>query len=165
MAYKISWTKYGGASYLVSPEASYEDLQKMFEELTNVKYLENTSMVNFKRQKDIFASDQFTKDQVVRVMDIIKRGSGDILTDDKDERFLIYNIANVFGYKTETIVEHTKRLRGCNEFLTDKTETENRCGCDYAPSSFWRYHSSNNYKDSIAYSLMPWTNKIGVRII
>ena len=30
---------------------------------------------------------------------------------------------------------------------------------------FWKYHSNNNYDDTIAYSNMPWTYKIGVRII
>jgi hypothetical protein len=160
MTCEITWTKYGGAKYRVAPDASYDDLQVLFHELAPAKYLENISFADFNRQKDIFISEQFSREEVVSLMNKIKNRPCEILSDSKRERFLIYNIAKIFGYETITIKEHEKKLVSCNEFSPGK----NNCGCDYAPPSFWKYHLKNNYEDTVSYSLIPWTKKLGVRI-
>lgn len=75
-------------------------------------------------------------------------------------RGICYNICKLYGYKYSRIMVHGTKLIGCDEYSPDGKS----CGCDYAPNKFWHYHCYNNYEDTIAYSKIPWTYKIGVKI-
>jgi hypothetical protein len=68
--------------------------------------------------------------------------------------------------KYELWKENGTKYIGCNEYNIKQCGIlySEICGCDYAPKHFWKYHVTNSYGDDIAYSNMPWTYKVGVRI-
>ena len=90
-------------------------------------------------------------------------GLTEFMTELPEQRFVIYMMCKVLGLKYEHIYEHSHKIIGCNEYLPANHDFGG-CGCDYAPPQFHKRHISNNYEDSISYSKMPYTHKLGVRV-
>lgn len=101
-----------------------------------------------------------------RILDLIQNGTASIveIPGNAYERFIIYMMCHILGLKYELWKEDTRKLIRCDHFLPESEKDGYWCGCEYAPSKFWKYHSHNSYDDDIAYGRLPWTNKLGVRV-
>lgn len=109
-----------------------------------------------------------TNDNMERLKNIVEQirmQVPEIRTKSGWERGVIYNVCKLFGFKIQRIYTHGRILRGCDYYLPKNGRYDfDSCGCDFAPTKFHKYHSHNNYEDTIAYSNMPYTFKEGVRI-
>ncbi|CAH6419826.1 Hypothetical protein HVR_LOCUS907 [uncultured virus] len=100
------------------------------------------------------------------VLDVINSDNTELISKAGRIRGICYNICKLYGYKYERIFEHGRKYIGCNEYLPkNRSHDLEQCGCDFAPRNFHKYHVTNSYDDDIAYSNIPFTYKLGVRII
>jgi hypothetical protein len=103
--------------------------------------------------------------KLIFVVEQITQGVPEIRTRSGWERGVIYNVCKLFGLRIQRIYTRGRILRGCDYYLPKNGRYDfDCCGCDFAPKQFHKYHSHNNYEDSISYSYMPYTFKEGVRI-
>ncbi len=153
----------GLSAYITLNESSAIEIANFFERLrtdTNVFCIfpkfkkKHIAMMDFSDQKNFTALESILTD--------MKDGMTEFHTKNAWKRGLIYNICNLFDYKTERILEHTKKVIGCNIYNTRPFQT---CGCDEAPAKFHKYHSYNSYDDSVSYSGIPYSKKLGVKVI
>jgi len=99
----------------------------------------------------------------------------EIICNNSTERFVIYNLCKLLNYKYKTIIKHTTRIIGCNEYLPNAglsfsscsiygNTIDYICGCSRVPKGFWKTHVGYDYDGNIAYSIRPWSYKLGVKI-
>jgi hypothetical protein len=93
------------------------------------------------------------------------------------ERLIVYSICCVFQISHYTYKESSQVLVPCTDFLPiNKHKDRSKhithtfdgydfvCGCNYAPKSFHANHFDNNYDDTISYSYMRRSVKVGVSL-
>ncbi|CAH6419188.1 Hypothetical protein HVR_LOCUS386 [uncultured virus] len=99
------------------------------------------------------------------VLEVINSDDDELLSRNRWVRGICYNLCKLYGHRFEKIVEHGRKYVGCNEYLPKNANPWDGCGCEHAPEKFHKYHVGNSYNDDIAYSNIPYTYKLGVRII
>jgi len=168
---QIEQMSYGGIKVQVLSKISYDDIVEFSLTSKNAKYITGISK-KIKRNIEDIGSQPKHRPTVEKWLDIIQTSTKElfveILTKNPYDRFIIYTICNLLGLKHQTIKEHGKKLVGCNEYLPKSERrligNKDTCGCAYAPKNFWKHHVNNNYEDTVSYSIMPWTTKVGVRV-
>lgn len=103
----------------------------------------------------------------------------EIKVDNSYERLVIYTLCIIFGLKCSKVRAYTDVYIPCTYYLPtnkglpyNKHETKSFdfklddvvCGCDYAPKSFRKHHSHNDYDDAISYSKFKAKIKVAVRV-
>ena len=89
----------------------------------------------------------------------------EINSENKLERYIIYSLCRLFGYKYEKIIHNSKLMIGCDKF----SDFKDSCGCINAPLWFRdhydpKYPSRLDYDAIIIYKYI-WNSHItGVKI-
>ncbi len=185
---KIERNKFGGVSYTILSDINYEDIKLFCDKTKDDKFFLELSKTSRGEIYDLVRYEKEVTHYLNIIQQFAKHGSSQLnkevlydkissdSTDSKEmdfidieetspkKRYVIYNLCKLLKLKFIRLDENTRRYVGCNEFIPINERKYKLCGCDYAPSNFGKYHVTNNYEDTISYSSLPWTYKLGVRI-
>ena len=152
-----------GLEWKVNSIIHYDDIINLINEMKKADFVIGLTK---KHKMDIFGLRDH-KEKTIKYLELIQNNHEeiDILTENKTDRFVIYMLCLILSRKYKRIVENGTKIIGCNEYLPRKLSNYMTCGCGYAPRKFWNYHYKNSYDDDIAYSIMPYTFKKGVKIL
>ncbi len=159
----IERNSYSGVKWKIFEPIDYDDIIFLITETIKDKYFIEHNKATKTRIQSLLTCNKL---DIITYLDLLQNDTHktvDIKCNSYG-RFIIYNLCAILGLKCELLKENTRKYIGCNEYYPFKTRRLT-CGCDYAPNNFWKYHVTNNYDDDIAYSSMPWTEKLGIRII
>lgn len=186
--FKVETSKIGQLFWKVDRNITYSELLLFLDELCKTKWrfvcgikkskVENFQLLNSPEGKELFERLQKLRYQQKDSKEV----SFQFIEKVSFRRLLCYTLADLFGYKSVTIKEKTTRFIPCTKFLPcnkgipdDRHETSGSyilwggeevfgCGCDLAPSKYFKFPHSMNYDDTIWTFHVPWVDKIGVTI-
>jgi len=141
----------------ISGHINYNDIVEI---LTFIKI---NRIKRFKKINDLIKH----KDIIEKYLPIIQNNKEpvlEILTRASDDRYVIYKLCDILSLRYERIEIHKTRTFECCEFDGPYTE-ENGCGCGNVPKKFKKYEADLDYDDQYMLYEVPWTYKMGVRIL
>ena len=100
------------------------------------------------------------KKDIIKLMDSINNDKLiSFRKESDDELFEVIESLLEDVYQCNFVKEEITKIEeiGCDQYSKGwfSEESTDRCGCKYTPDDFPKYHSRNDYDDSVSYSLYP----------